>query len=220
MSPATAGRQLPLALEQVDDGRVTEVRRNGPHARQAGEQGHGVARHLLGLAMRQTQAVDGCDGAEGHQQLGGGEARHAERGAGEDLEESDPCLPEGLHLVTPAGPGGRRQAEVDQGAIAQVADLLPQVGRRADRVAVRVLDDRGHPADGRGAGSGNEVLARRVTRVLEVNVAIYRTGRRYKPAQSTLSRASRRSSVTAVMRPSAAYRCARRRPREVTGVAL
>jgi Transposase len=99
-------------------------------------------------------------------------------------------------------------------------DLLPQVGRRADRVAVRVLDDRGHPADGRGAGARDEVLARRVARVLEVDVAIYRTGRRYKPAQSTLSRASRRSSVTAVMRPSAAYRCARRRPREVTSVAL
>src|SRR5712691_4001919 len=149
--------------------------------------------------VRQTQAVDGCDGAEGRQQLGGGEARHAVRGAGEDLEESDPCLPEGLHLVTPAGPGVRCGAEVDQGAIAQVVDLLAQVGRRADRVAVRVLDDRGHPADGRGAGARDEVLARRVARVLEVDVAMYRTGRRYKPAQSTLSRAPRRSSVTAVM---------------------
>ena len=69
-----------------------------------------------------------------------------------------------------------REPEVDVGAVAQVVPLLDEVLRLADRMAVRVLDERRHPPDRRRVRPGREVLALGRSRIHQVDVGVHEPG--------------------------------------------
>jgi hypothetical protein len=106
------------------------------------------------------------------EQVGRVDAGHSVGRAGEDLEERDSCRVQGRDPVDPVRPDVRREPVVDVGAVGQVCALVGQIGDLADRVAVGVLDDRGHARARGRLGAGREVLALGRTRVHQVHVGV------------------------------------------------
>jgi hypothetical protein len=100
--------------------------------------------------------------------------------AGEDLEEGDTRVPEGVDIRDPR-PGMRGQGVVDLGTALQVLALLGQVFHGAHRSAVRVFDDRGHPGGCCRGRTRREILAIGAARIHQVHVRVHATRHHQQP---------------------------------------
>ena len=165
-----------LRLERAPGEERLAARRPGP-----AEPALGGVRHLLVLAVREHEAVEGGDLSERAREHLPGHRRGTVERAGEELEGVGAGLPERAEAADVRGVDGADEPDVDVEAPGEVARLAGERVRVEDGGGVVVLEQERRPVAGGGGRPAREVLAVGADGIRDVHVAVHDAGHHPEP---------------------------------------